>query len=105
RDVARMAAVQVPAGAVERQYLITAKSNAIPAGLPTLRDPDRIFYLKPEPGALAIGGWEKGTPTFGAEGVPFPCGRELLQSNQERLEQFVLPAAERLPILNELGTP
>jgi glycine cleavage system aminomethyltransferase T/glycine/D-amino acid oxidase-like deaminating enzyme len=103
RDVAKMAGVQVPAGAVEHQYLITEKSNAIPAGLPTLRDPDRIFYLKPEPGALSIGGWEKGTPTFGANGVPFSFGRELLQPNQERLEQFVLPAAERLPILNELG--
>jgi sarcosine dehydrogenase len=103
RDVAKMAGVRVPAGAVEHQYLITEKSNSIPPGLPTLRDPDRIFYLKPEPGALAVGGWEKGTPTFGAEGVPFSFGRELLQPNQERLEQFMLPAAERLPILNELG--
>jgi sarcosine dehydrogenase len=103
RDVAKMAGVKVPAGAVEHQYLITEKSNSIPTGLPTLRDPDRIFYLKPEPGALAVGGWEKGTPTFGAEGVPFSFGRELLQPSQERLEQFMLPAAERLPILNELG--
>jgi 4-methylaminobutanoate oxidase (formaldehyde-forming) len=103
RDVARMAGVQVPAGAVEHQYVITEKSEAIPKGLPTLRDPDRIFYLKPEPGALAIGGWEQGTPTFGATGVPFAFGRELLQANQDRLEQFMLPAAERLPILNELG--
>ncbi|MGD9883548.1 MAG: FAD-dependent oxidoreductase [Reyranella sp.] len=103
RDVARMAGVQVPAGAVEHQYLITEKSDAIPQGLPTLRDPDRIFYLKPEPGALAIGGWEQGTPTFGAKGVPFAFGRELLQPNQDRLEQFMLPAAERLPILNGLG--
>jgi 4-methylaminobutanoate oxidase (formaldehyde-forming) len=79
RDVARMAGVQVPAGAVEHQYIITEKSSAVPAGLPTLRDPDRIFYLKPEPGALAIGGWEKGTPTFGARGVPFDFGRELSQ--------------------------
>ena len=35
--------------------------------------------------------------------MPFSFGRELLQPNQDRLEQFVLPAAERLPILNELG--
>lgn len=76
RDVARMAGIEVPAGAVEHQYLITEKSNAIPSGLPTLRDPDRIFYLKPEPGALAIGGWEKGTPTFGAKGVPFSLDRK-----------------------------
>src|SRR5258705_5595592 len=103
RDVAKMAGIEVPAGAVEHQYVITEKSNAIPPGLPTLRDPDRIFYLKPEPGALAIGGWEKGTPTFGPNGVPFSFGRELLQANQDRLEQFLLPAAERLPILNEIG--
>ena len=103
RDVARMAGVQVPAGAVEHQYLITEKSDKVPPGLPTLRDPDNIFYLKPEPGALAIGGWERGTPTFGAAGVPFGFGRELFQPNQERLEAFLLPAAERIPLLNELG--
>jgi len=103
RDVAKMAGVNVPAGAVEHQYMITEKSNSIPPGLPTLRDPDNIFYLKPEPGALAVGGWEKGTPTFGAAGVPFSFGRELFQPNQDRLEAFLLPAAERLPILNELG--
>lgn len=103
RDVAKMADVAVPAGAVEHQYLITEKRNDMPAGLPTLRDPDNIFYLKPEPGALAIGGWEQGTPTFGAGGVPFDFGRELLPPNQERLEAFLLPAAERLPILNEIG--
>ena len=103
RDVAKMAGVKVPAGAVEHQYMITEKSNSIPTGLPTLRDPDNIFYLKPEPGALAVGGWEKGTPTFGAAGVPFSFGRELFQPNQDRLEAFLLPAAERLPILNELG--
>src|SRR6185436_18509665 len=44
RDVAKMAGVQVPAGAVEHQYVITEKSNKVPPGLPTLRDPDRIFY-------------------------------------------------------------
>ena len=105
RDVAKMAGVKVPAGAVEHEYMITEKSNSIPPGLPTLRDPDRIFYLKPEPGALAVGGWEKGTPTFGTTGVPFLFGRELFQPNQDRLEAFLLPAAERLPILNELGIP
>ncbi|MCM0019881.1 MAG: FAD-dependent oxidoreductase [Tagaea sp.] len=103
RDVAKMAGVAVPAGAVEHQYLITEKRNDMPQGLPTLRDPDNIFYLKPEPGALAIGGWEQGTPTFGATGMDFDFGRELLPPNQDRLEAFLLPAAERLPILNEIG--
>src|SRR3972149_4832435 len=88
--------VRVPAGAVEHQYMITEKTDAIPKGLPTLRDPDKIFYLKPDVGALVIGGWERNTVPFGANGIPEDFGRELLASNFERFEQVVLPAAERL---------
>lgn len=103
RDVGKMAGVRVPAGAVEHQYMVTEKRNDIPAGLPTLRDPDRIFYLKPDVGSFALGGWERNTVPFGANGVPFAFGRELLASNFDRFEQVLLPAAERIPALNEMG--
>ena len=103
RELGRLAGVRVPTGAVEHQYMITEKSAAIPKGLPTLRDPDKIFYLKPDVGALVIGGWEKNTVPFGANGIPPDFGRELLASNFERFEQVALPAAERIPLLNDLG--
>jgi glycine cleavage system aminomethyltransferase T/glycine/D-amino acid oxidase-like deaminating enzyme len=103
RDVGRLAGIELPAGAVEHQYLVTEKRADIPAGLPTLRDPDKIFYLKPEPGAFAIGGWEDNTPTFAETGVPAGFDRELFQPSRERLEAFMLPAAERIPVLNEMG--
>ncbi|MFL5224837.1 MAG: FAD-dependent oxidoreductase, partial [Microvirga sp.] len=103
RDVGRLAGIELPAGAVEHQYLVTEKRADIPAGLPTLRDPDKIFYLKPEPGAFAIGGWEDNTPTFGETGMPAGFDRELFQPSMERLEAFMLPAAERIPVLNEMG--
>lgn len=103
RDVGRMAGVRVPTGAVEHQYMITEKSTAVPDGLPTLRDPDKIFYLKPDVGALVVGGWERKTLPFGSKGVPFEFGQELLPSNFERFEEVIVPAAERLPILNDLG--
>jgi len=103
RDVGRLAEIELPAGAVEHQYLVTEKRADIPAGLPTLRDPDKIFYLKPEPGAFAIGGWEADTPTFGETGMPAGFDRELFQPSMERLEAFMLPAAERIPVLNEMG--
>ena len=51
--------VDIPAAIVEHQYLVSEKSDQIPQNLPALRDPDGGFYVKPEPGALAIGGWEK----------------------------------------------
>src|SRR4051812_18761314 len=103
RDVGRLAGVELPAGAVEHQYVVTEKRADVPAGLPTLRDPDRIFYLKPEPGAFAIGGWEDNTPTFAEQGVPAGFERELFQPDMERLEAFMLPAAERIPLLAEMG--
>ena len=59
RQVGWMADVEIPAGVVEHQYLVTEKSDLIPQRLPALRDPDGGYYAKPEPGALAIGGWEK----------------------------------------------
>ena len=101
--IGAMAGVKVPAVAVEHQYMVTEKSDQIPKGLPTLRDPDKAFYLKPDVAALVIGGWEPNAVPFGRGGAPFDFGRELLPPNFDRFEQIALPAAERLPILNNLG--
>ena len=101
--IGAMAGVKVPAVAVEHQYMVSEKSDEIPKGLPTLRDPDKGFYLKPDVAALVIGGWEPNTVPFGRGGVPFSFGRELLPSNFDRFEQIALPASERLPILEKLG--
>ncbi len=104
RQVGWMAGVEIPAGVVEHQYLVTEKSDLVPPGLPALRDPDGGYYAKPEPGAFAIGGWEKNTlPVNSKEGFPWECERHLFDSNLDRLSEFFGPAAQRLPILNELG--
>lgn len=106
RDVARMASIRVPVCAVEHQYLVTGKSEKIPDNLPTLRDPDARFYVKPEPGALCVGGWEDGTVPWGSTGakpMPLDFGPELLQPAFDRFEQYGLAAAERIPVLNERG--
>ncbi|MDK1020586.1 MAG: FAD-dependent oxidoreductase [Candidatus Hydrogenedentes bacterium] len=104
RQVGWMAGVEIPAGVVEHQYLVTEKSDRIPDGLPALRDPDGGFYAKPEPGALAIGGWEKQTRAVNPrEGFPWDCEHHLFDGDMDRLEEIFEPAARRLPILNELG--
>ena len=102
REVAAMVGIKVAAGVVEHQYMVTDKSAGIPGDLPTIRDPDHNFYAKPEVGGFAVGGWEKRTIALPG-GLPFDFGRELFASNFDRFEEIVLPAAERLPILNELG--
>ncbi|MEP7084473.1 MAG: FAD-dependent oxidoreductase, partial [Betaproteobacteria bacterium] len=104
RQFGELAGIELPVTVVEHQYLVTEKTERIPAGLPSLRDPDNNFYLKPENGAFAIGGWEEGTiAPFGDGRLPLDFGQQLFQQNLERLERFVLPASTRLPLLNELG--
>jgi sarcosine dehydrogenase len=104
RQVGWMAGVEIPAGVVEHQYLVTEKTDAIPANLPAFRDPDGGYYAKPEPGALAIGGWEKITKTVNPrEGFPWDRERHLFDADMDRIEEFLTPAMRRLPILGELG--
>ncbi len=104
RRVGAMAGVPVAAGVVEHQYFVTEKGLEVPDGLTTLRDPDHNFYLKPDVGgSWAIGGWEEGTRALWNQWPPFDFARELFPANMERLELFALPAAERLPVLNEIG--
>jgi 4-methylaminobutanoate oxidase (formaldehyde-forming) len=104
RQVGWMAGVEIPAAVVEHQYFVTEKTDRIPDRLPALRDPDGGFYAKPEPGALAIGGWEKQTRAVSPiEGFPWQYERHLFDDDMDRLEEIFEPAARRLPILNELG--
>lgn len=104
RQVGWMAGVEIPAGVVEHQYLVTEKTDEIPPNLPALRDPDGGYYAKPEPGALAIGGWEKVTRKVNpVEGFPWQNARHLFDGDMDRLTEFLEPAMARLPILEHLG--
>ncbi len=103
REIAGMASTRVPACAVEHQYFVTDKTPRIPAGLPSLRDPDGNFYVKPEPGALAVGGWESNTRPWGAAGIAPEFGPELLQPDFDRFAPLAEAASARVPALNEIG--
>ncbi|MGQ0457785.1 MAG: GcvT family protein [Hyphomicrobium sp.] len=103
KRVGEMAGVALASGAVEHQYVVTEKKVDVTHATPTFRDPDRIFYLKPDVKSFAIGGWEKGAPACWPEGVPFEWGRQLFPENLDRFEPILVGAAERLPILNEIG--
>ena len=103
RQVGALAGVAIAAGAVEHQYMVTEKHPDVLSTLPTLRDPDRNFYLKPDVNALAIGGWERDAPPCWPDGVPDDFARTLFTGDMARFETIALPAAERVPLLNTLG--
>ncbi|VAV94856.1 Sarcosine dehydrogenase [hydrothermal vent metagenome] len=103
KQVGEMAGVPLAAGVVQHQYFVTEKTLEFDASLPTLRDPDNNFYLKPDVAAFAIGGWEEGTVGCWRGRPPMDFGRELFEENYDRLEKFATLATNRLPILNETG--
>ena len=103
RAVGKLMGVHIPAAALEHQYMVTEPMKEKNPKLPTLRDPDLNFYLKPEVGGFAVGGWEMGTPSFHPNGVPFEFAQELLPPNMERFEEIALATAERIPKFGELG--
>src|SRR4029450_13643689 len=82
--IAAMVGTRVAVGAAEHQCFVTEKAARIPAGLPSLRDPDGNFYVKPETGALAVGGWESNTRPGGANGIARGFGPEVLQPDLDR---------------------
>ncbi len=90
-ETARLAGVDVAVNAVEHQYVVTEKSDDLPADLPTFRDPDARFYLKPEAGALVVGGWEEGTKACWRT-IPRDLGPELFAPDHDRFEGLAEPA-------------
>jgi glycine cleavage system aminomethyltransferase T/glycine/D-amino acid oxidase-like deaminating enzyme len=101
-ETAKLAGAHLAVNAVEHQYVVTEQSDAIPRDLPTFRDPDARFYLKPEAGALVIGGWEEGTRACWAT-IPYDLGPELFKPDHERFAGLAEGAAHRVPLFGELG--
>ena len=103
RELGKLSNVRVPACALEHQYLVTEPIPDCPKNMPTMRDPDRLVYYKPDVDRLVVGGYEPDTLPFGESGVPRGFGRQLLDSNFDRFEQLATLAAEITPVLNEVG--
>lgn len=101
-ETAKLAGVNVAVNAVEHQYVVTEKFADLPAELPTFRDPDARFYLKPEAGALVVGGWEEGTKACWRT-IPRDLGPELFAPNHDRFEGIAEGAANRLPAFGDMG--
>jgi len=106
RELGAKLGIHVPACAVEHQYIVTEPLPDVELvkGLPSLRDPERLVYYKPDAGGrLVIGGYEDDTLPFGDKGIPGDFVRQLLPDNLDRFGPLAELAAEVTPVLNEVG--
>jgi sarcosine dehydrogenase len=104
REIGAKLGIQVPACAVEHQYIITESTGSEIGHYPTLRDPERLVYYKPDVGGrLVVGGYEEGTLPFGNNGIPGKFIRQLLPENLNRFLPLAELAGKVTPILNEVG--
>ncbi|WP_170345503.1 GcvT family protein [Ruegeria atlantica] len=106
RELAAKLGVVVPACAVEHQYIVTEPlpDPDLVKRLPTLRDPERLVYYKPDAGGrLVIGGYEDNTLPFGDRGIPGAFVRQLLPDNLERFAPLAELAGQVTPVVNTVG--
>ncbi|MCF6316136.1 MAG: FAD-dependent oxidoreductase [Marinosulfonomonas sp.] len=104
RELGAKLGLTIAACAVEHQYIITEPIPDCPDNLPTLRDPDRLVYYKPDAGGrLVIGGYEDDTVAFGERSIPGNFVRQLLPDNLHRFAPLAECAAQVTPIINEVG--
>ena len=106
REVAAMAGLSLPLQPTEHQYFVTETIPAIAAldrRLPSVADRDGEYYLRQEGKGLLVGAYEKDLRLWAEAGTPQGFAHELFPDDLERIEDNMLRAVARVPVLGEAG--
>ncbi len=106
REVAKLAGFELPLMTMEHQYFVTEEIPEIAAmdrRLPSVADRDGEYYLRQEGNGLLVGAYEKDGKFWAEDGTPLDFGHELLPDDLERIEENIMRACDRLPVLANAG--
>jgi len=106
REVAKLAGFELPLMTMEHQYFVTETIPEIEqAGrrLPGIADRDGEYYLRQEGMGLLVGAYEKDGRFWAENGTPSDFGHELLPDDLDRIEENIMRACERVPVLAKAG--
>lgn len=105
--IGEMAGVTLPIAPLEHQMIVTEAIEALaelPQELPVIRDPDWSFYVRQEVDSLLVGPFEKQTKSWSVdEGVPWDFEAKLLEPELDRIQDELVRAGERMPVVAEAG--
>ncbi|NRP72690.1 4-methylaminobutanoate oxidase (formaldehyde-forming) [Ensifer psoraleae] len=106
REVAAMAGLELPLIPTEHQYFVTETIPEIAAldrRLPSVADRDGEYYLRQEGLGLLIGAYERDMRFWAEEGTPLGFGHELFPDDLERIEDNMMRAIDRVPVVGMAG--
>ena len=106
REVGRMAGIELPLMTMEHQYFVTETIPEIEAmgrRLPGIADRDGEYYLRQEGLGLLVGAYEKDGRFWAEQETPSDFGHELLPDDLERIEENIMRACDRIPVLANAG--
>jgi len=100
-QIGRLAGVEVPVVPFAHQYLLTVPIEGVRPEFPTMRDPDRLVYFRPEAGGgLVMGGYERDpAPWAWEQGPPASFNNTLLPEDWERFEPLAEGAFSLVPAM------
>lgn len=106
REVAALAGIKLPLIPTEHQYFVTETIPEIAAmdrRLPSVADRDGEYYLRQEGKGLLVGAYEKNMKFWAEDGTPQGFGHELFADDLERIEDNMMRAIDRVPVVGTAG--
>ena len=105
-EIARLAGSDLPIIPMLHQYAVTEQLPTVEAlGFehPIIRDREGSFYFRQERNALLVGPYEAHPLSWMTRGIPPEFGQELLPDDLDRIEEGMVAAMERVPVLETAG--
>ncbi|MEX3014802.1 FAD-dependent oxidoreductase [Gymnodinialimonas hymeniacidonis] len=106
REVAAMAGIELPLIPTEHQYFVTetiAEIASMDRRLPSVADRDGEYYLRQEGQGLLVGAYERDMRFWAEDGTPQGFGHELFADDLERIEDNMMRAIDRVPVVGTAG--
>lgn len=106
REVAKLAGFDLPLQPTEHQYFVTetiAEIAGLDRRLPSVADRDGEYYLRQEGQGLLVGAYERDVRFWAEDGTPQGFGHELFDDDLERIEENMMRAIDRVPVVGEAG--
>ncbi|XP_071846025.1 dimethylglycine dehydrogenase, mitochondrial-like isoform X2 [Apostichopus japonicus] len=107
QEVGRMVGIEHPLIPVHHQYVVTAtipEVAALKEEVPVIRDLEGSYYCRQERSGLLFGPYEKShmmrlQEDWVTDGVPKGFGKELYESDLDRIQEHTEHAMEMIPVL------